>query len=129
MFRLKAPEFSPEQLLIKLNGIDSRDQAEALRGHLLAVRREDAVKLPPDHWFICDLLGCAVYDATEGYLGDLADIMQNTAQDVYVVRLPGQPDILFPALKTIIQKVDIPGRRIDISLTEGLYEVYRGGKS
>lgn len=119
----------PEQLLIKLKGIDTRDQAEALRGHLLAVKREDAVKLPADHWFICDLLGCAVYDAKEGYLGELADIMQNTAQDVYVVRLPGQPDLLFPALKTIIQKVDIAGRRIDICLTEGLYEVYRGGKS
>ena len=41
------------------------------------------------------------------------------------MRQQGQPDLLFPALKTILRQVDIPGRRIDVHLPDGLYEVYR----
>ncbi len=115
----------PDMVLLKLRGVDSREQAEPLNGSYLAVAREQAVELPPDTWFICDLIGCAVYDQNEGCLGEVADLLQSTAQDVYVVRQSGQPDLLFPALKTILKKVDIAGRRIDILLPEGLFEVYR----
>ena len=117
-----------DQVLLKLRGIDSRFQAEPLNGWLLAVRREQAVILPEDTWFICDLIGCAVFDEHRGYLGNLADVIQNAAQDVYVVRTPGQPDLLFPALKSILANVDIIGRRIDIRLPAGLFEIYRGEK-
>lgn len=124
--RCDSARVSPEQVLIKMHGIDTREMAETLNGWFLAVHRENAVSLPEDTWFICDLTGCGVYDDRRGYLGDLADVMQNAAQDVYVVRMPGQQDLLFPALKTIIKKVDIQARRIDVQLSEGLYEVYRG---
>lgn len=120
---------TPEQVLLKLRGIDSREQAEPLNGWLLAVRREQAVILPEDTWFICDLIGCAVYDEQRGYLGDLADVLQNAAQDVYVVRMAGQPNLMFPALKSILTNVDITGRRMDIRLPAGLYDVYRGEKA
>lgn len=117
------------EIIVKLEGVDERSQADALRGCFLSVRRGQAVVLPPDNWFICDLIGCGVYDEKEGYLGKLIDVIQNSAQDVYLVHLAGQPDLLFPALKSILLKVDIPGRRIDVRLSEGLYEVYRERKT
>jgi 16S rRNA processing protein RimM len=120
---------SSELILIKLQGVDTREQAEKLNGRLLAVKREQAVRLPADTWFVCDLVGCAVYGDREGYLGQLAEIIQNTAQDVYIVRQEGQNDLLFPALKSILLKVDIAQRRIDVRLPEGLYEVYRERKT
>jgi 16S rRNA processing protein RimM len=126
---LEGVKVVPDQIIIKLAGIDNREQADGLRGWLLAVRREQAVRLPPDQWFICDLIGCNVYDETGGWLGELVDILQNSAQDVYTVRLPKQPDLLFPAAKAILRQVDIIGRRIDICLPDGLYDVYRGRKS
>lgn len=117
--------FFNDGVLLKLEGVNDRTAAEALRGQLISVRREQAVVLPPDTWFICDLLGCQVYDQEHGHLGELADVLQTAAHDVYTVRLAGSRDLLFPALKTILTKVDLVARRIDVLLPEGLYEVYR----
>lgn len=127
--RADGARVSADLVLLRLRGIDSRSQAESVNGWFLAVRRENAVPLPPDTWFICDLIGCAVFDKQRGYVGELADVIQNSAQDVYVVRLSGQPDLMFPALKTILASVDTIGRRIDIVLPDGLFEVYRGEKA
>jgi len=118
-----------DNFLIKLRGIDDRDQAELLRGCFLSVRREDAIPLPPDRWFICDLIGCAVYDQSFGCLGTVADIISSSAQDVCLVRLPGEADLLFPMQKKILVRVDIGERRLDVRLPDGLYEVYRERKS
>lgn len=115
-------------VIVQFREHPDRTAAEALRGCLLAVERSQAVRLPADRWFVCDLIGCAVHDDREGCLGTLSDILQHTAQDVYVVRQSGAPDLLFPALKQILRKVDIAGRRIDIHLPDGLFEVYRGGR-
>ena len=123
--RVEYARVSIGQVLIKLSGYDKREDAETLRGQYLAVQREQAVKLPPDTWFICDLVGCSVYDELDGYLGILSDIIQNPAQDVYTVHLPGHSDILFPARRSILLNVDIIGRRIDIRLPDGLFEIYR----
>ena len=76
-------------------------------------------------WFICDLIGCRVDDAHHGFLGTVADVIQGPAQDVYVVRKEGESDLLFPALKSILQCVDIPARQIRVLLPDGLFDVYR----
>ena len=117
--------FFNDLVILRLQGISDRTQAETLKGHLISVTREHAVVLPPDTWFICDLLGCEVYDQAHGHLGRLADIQPNAAQDVYVVHLSGAKDLLFPALKSILLKVDLENRRIDVQLPNGLYEIYR----
>ena len=93
------------QVYVRLKGFESRELAESLRGRLLAVHREQAVKLPPDTWFICDLIGCDVFDASRGYLGILTEVVQNLAQDVYTITLEGQADLLLPAKKEFIQKL------------------------
>lgn len=117
--------FFNDQVLLRLKGVADRTAAEQLKGRFISVTREHAVALPPDTWFICDLVGCDVHDLEHGYLGQLKDIQSSSAQDVYVVEKKGQKDVLFPALKTILRNVDLELRRIDVVLPEGLYEIYR----
>ena len=117
--------FSNTQVLLRLKSVTDRTAAEALKGRLLGVTRDQAVALPPDTWFICDLLGCEVFDAAHGLLGRLSDVLPTAAHDVYTVHQPGQKDLLFPALKSILKQVDIAGKRIDVDLPAGLYEIYR----
>ena len=97
---------------LTLEGIESRNAAEALRGRYLCVDRAHAVKLPKGRYFVCDLLGCAVEDSGGKVLGKLSDILQNGPVDVYVVRTPQGGQILFPALKRLLSSVDIESRRI-----------------
>ncbi len=117
--------FFNDQVLLRLEGVTDRTAAEHLKGRLISVTREHAVALPPDTWFICDLLGCEVFDRRHGLLGQLKDIQSGTAQDVYVVAQAGQKDLLFPARKTILRMVDLEARRIEVDLPDGLFEIYR----
>ena len=123
--KITGVRFFKDQVLLQLADVSDRSAAEKLRGMLISINREQAVALPPDTWFICDLMGCDIHDAALGYLGRLTDVLQNAAHDVYTVSKTGEKDLLFPALKTIILKVDLDGRRIDVRLPEGLFEIYR----
>lgn len=116
---------SPGHVLVKLLGVDDRTGAELLRGSFLAVSRLQAVALRPGEWFICDLIGCMVHDDHHGHLGLLTDVLQPASQDVYVIHQDGLPDLMLPALKSVLVKVDIEQKRIDVHLPDGLYEIYR----
>lgn len=116
---------SKQRVIVRLSGINNRTEAERLRNLYLAVDRNQAIELPPDSWFICDLVGSSVFDAREGFVGRVQTILQLAAQDVYVVEQEGKPDLLFPAIQSIIKTVDVSDHRIDVDLPEGLYEIYR----
>lgn len=111
--------------ILSIKGITDRDAAEKLRGCLLSVRREDAITLGQNEWFIDDLIGCEVMDRSHGYLGNLVEIIENPAHDIYMIRSSGEKDLLFPALKSIILDVDLETKKIMVDLPEGLYEIYR----
>jgi 16S rRNA processing protein RimM len=100
-----------ERTVVNLRGVNGRDAAEALRGEYLYVRREDAPPLPKDAYYVCDLVGCAVYDTEGAALGTLFDVLQTGAADVYVVKKDGR-ELLFPALRRLLVTVDIGRRRI-----------------
>ncbi len=93
-----------EAVFLKFAGADTRNDAELLIGQFVSVSREDAVKLPDNSWFIVDILGCKVY-VGERYIGTLVDILQNQKVDVYVVG-DGKKQVMFPALKDLLTKVD-----------------------
>jgi 16S rRNA processing protein RimM len=114
-----------QRVIIRIAGITNRTEADELRNLYLAVNRNQAIELPPDSWFVCDLVGSSVFDEHEGFVGRVQTILQLAAQDVYVIEQEGEPDLLFPAIQSIIKKVDPAHHRIDIDLPEGLYEIYR----
>lgn len=125
VIRIQSVRSNPPSLLVRIEGVDDRNAAEKLRGWLLTVDRAHAIALPEDNYFICDLIGCQVSDTRHGLLGRLTDIMQNMAHDVYVVSSPGQADVLIPVLKHVVHHVDMEARTIDVTLPDGLYEIYR----
>ena len=117
--------FFQDLVLLKLCGIDDRTAAEGLRGLLISVKRELAIPLAPDTWFVCDLVGCQVFDEQYGLLGEIRDVLQYGASDIYVVAQSGQADLLIPVLKQVLKKVDLDQHRVDVCLPEGLFEIYR----
>ncbi len=96
---------------VRLEGVYSRDAAEALRGALLYVAREDAAPLSQDANYICDLIGCQATD-TEGVVhGILTDVLQPGGVDVYVFQGEGG-ELMVPALKKTVLSVDVAEKRI-----------------
>ena len=94
-----------------LDHANTRGLADTQRGWQLYVSREDAVSLPEDRYFVTDLLGCTVFSIQGDMVGELQDILQPGANDVYVIKTPSGR-ILLPALKRVVASIDIHARRI-----------------
>jgi len=105
-----------DKVILKLEGIDSIEQARKLMEKYVEVKREDAVKLPEGSFFIADLIGCTVYDANGKNLGVIADVIKTGSNDVYWIK--EGTELLIPALKDIVLEVDLNSRRITIKPVE-----------
>ena len=106
---------------LRLGGAEDRDQAEKQRGLMLYVDRANAKPLRRDEWFICDLIGCAVRTDTSRTIGEVTDVLQPGANDVFVIRTP-RGEMLVPVLKRVISSVDVEQRVITL-IDERLREV------
>lgn len=113
-----------EQLICHLGDVASRDAAEELRGMLLVVPRDEAVKLPPDHYYIFELVGLHVYTEDGKYLGRLKEVLRPGANDVYVVEAEDlDREILLPAIKDVVISVDLAKGQMLVRLLPGLLDV------
>jgi len=118
--RLAEAKQHKQFILLRFEGISEMNAAKALKGALLQVTKEQLVKLPGDSYYIFDLIGLSVSTAASEYLGELKDVLQTGANDVYVVEDEGGRSILIPALKQVVKKIDLDARRMVVELPEGL---------
>lgn len=101
---------SPDAVTLHIEGVETREQAELLRGAYLCVDKAHAVKLPPDTYFVADLIGCTVTDTAGETYGRITDVLETGANDVYVVE--GERPMMLPALKKVLHEVDVEQKRI-----------------
>ncbi|GIL09262.1 MAG: ribosome maturation factor RimM [Chloroflexota bacterium] len=106
--------------LLKLRGVDDRDQAELLRDLLVMVPLENAVPLEPGEFYLYQLIGLAVETADGTALGTLRDVIETGANDVYVVASPAHGEVLLPAIDEVIVRIDIAAGVMVVNLIEGL---------
>lgn len=106
--------------LLKLAGIDDRDQADTLRQLYIMVRLDDAVPLEEGEYYLYQLIGLTAEDDTGVILGTVKEILETGANDVYIVETPAQKEILIPDTPETILKIDLPAGRIIIHLPDGL---------
>ena len=98
-----------------------RAEAERLRGIFLLVREEELVPLPENSYYIHQLLGLSVYTREGEPLGKIAEIITTGAQDVWVVE-GARGQILLPAIRQVIRKVNLAEGQIVVKLLPGLLE-------
>ncbi len=115
-------KFFRSLVILKLEGINNMNEAEALKGMFLLVDRENAVKLPENTFFICDIVGCEVFEENGNMLGVVKDVLQTGSNDVYVVGNKNGQDILIPALKSVVKEVSTEEKKIIVSIPEGLID-------
>ena len=113
-------KYSKSQILLKIKGINTIEEAEKYRGCYLKIARKDAKKLPKDTYFIADLIGLKVYTDEGILLGKVDDIYNSGANDIYVVKDEKGKQILLPAIKEVIKQVDLEQEKIIVHLLKGL---------
>ncbi len=98
-------KYFKDKVILKLEGINSIEEAEKLKRTYLEIEREDAIELEEDEYFIVDLVGCTVVD-TEGFeYGKIKDVIQTPSNDVYWVQ--GKKEVLVPVLKDIVLDINM----------------------
>lgn len=112
--------------LLTLDGIEDRDAAQALLHTYLRVPMDSLPPLPEGEYYHFQLIGLQVFEG-ERYLGQLTEIMETGANDVYIIKnaepAPGLPaEILLPALQSCIKQVDLAAGRMQVQIPAGLLD-------
>lgn len=103
-------------------GVESRDEAEQLRGETLGVRSED-LPLDEDEYFLFDLIGMDVSTAAGEMLGRVTDVRRLPAQDVIVVTGDDGRESLIPDVPEFVDKSQLEEGRLVVMPIEGLLDL------
>ena len=119
---VQSVKFFKQFVILKFKGIDNINDIEKYKGKSLLVPREDGVPLGRDEYYIADLIGLKVLREEGSYLGELVDVLQTGANDVYVVKMEDGREILLPVIRNCIKKVDLEQGEIVVHLMKGLLD-------
>lgn len=106
-------------LLLKLEGCDDRNGADELRGMLVQIPTEEAEPLGEGEYYHFQLIGLAVETESGERLGQVVEVLETGANDVYVVRgIRGE--VLLPAVDDVIRAIDLESKRMMVRLLPGM---------
>ena len=100
--------------LLKLQGIDTMEAAQAMHGKTLQIYREDT---DPDIIFAAELIGMDVFH-DDAQIGKITEVLDYPGNKVYVVK--GEKNYMIPAVKAFILSTDMDANRMDVKLIEGM---------
>jgi 16S rRNA processing protein RimM len=108
-----------EVLLLKLAGCDDRNSADELRGMLVQIPIGEAIPLEEGEYYHFQLVGVRVETESGEWLGQVVEVLETGANDVYVVRGPWG-EVLLPAVDDVVLELDLELKRMVVHLLPGM---------
>jgi 16S rRNA processing protein RimM len=122
-YRIEKVRYQNDMVILKFKGVDDRNAAEALKESDVMITEADLRELPEDTFYVRDLIGCSVFNAETGAeIGTIKDVLQNSAQDIYVIKTAGGKDAMIPAVGDFVDEVNIEERFVKVRLIPGLID-------
>lgn len=115
-------KFFKQFVILKFKGFDNINEIEKYKGKDLLITRENAVDLLEGEFFICDLIGLQVEEEDGNSLGELTEVLQTGANDVFVIKATGGKEILIPYIDDCVKKIDMEERKVTVHLLPGLVD-------
>jgi 16S rRNA processing protein RimM len=110
------------QLLVKFRGTDSIDTAKTYIGSSVCLREEDLLSLKPGEYYHYQVVGLEVFDMQGHRIGVVTRTWSTPGGELYVVQGP-EKEHLIPAVKEIIEKVDLAAGNMIIDPPDGLLDL------
>jgi len=112
-------------MLIRFEGIQTKEDADKFTNSFVFVRSDAIPELPQGEYYYHELLGISVINEYGELLGNLADIIETGANDVYVIRPTegsegAASEILLPAIDEVVLEIDLIDRRMIVKPPEWL---------
>ena len=115
---LKKTAITRNMVYASLEGVDSMEAADLLRGVVVYANRED-LKLPEGTMLIAEMIGLPVFDVRNGEkLGVLKDVIHPAHTDIYVITTPNG-EAMVPVVEEFVKRADEEG--IFLSPIEGMF--------
>lgn len=109
-------------VIVKLKGVDTIEAADAMRGKVLYIDRDDA-HLPEGRYFIQDLIGLKVIDADNGTeYGVIDDVTQTVANDVYHIKAADGKIYYIAAVDQVLAGTDLEAGTVAIHAMKGMFD-------
>lgn len=106
VYKVLSARPADRQAIVALSGVTDRNAAEFFRGKFLCVKREDAVELKENEYFIADVIGCKLVTDDGEELGTVTDVT-SARTDVFTAKTADGKTIRFPFLKDALFSVDV----------------------
>lgn len=113
-------KFFKQYVILKFKEYDSINDMEKYKGARLLVPREKAVKLQKDEYFVADLIGLQVVTEDGEPFGRLKNVLETGANDVYVVETAEGKEVLLPAIKECVLRIDMDKGVVTVHIMDGL---------
>lgn len=94
-------------VVMKIKGIDNREDAMHFTNKLLKINRADAASLNEGEYYAFDIVGLNVINQDDVVLGEITDILKTGSNDVYITKAKDGRQILIPALKKVVTEINI----------------------
>ena len=122
--RVESMKYEKRHMLVKLEDIRDRTQAEQLLGALITTERKQIRELVEDEFWMRDLLGLDVFSTEGEKLGTICDIIGEAGEYLEMKRAneEKQDTVLIPFVRALVPTVDIKARRIEIVNLPGLLD-------
>lgn len=115
-YKIEKAWYHKKFVMLKLEGIDTMDDALSLKGAEVKVSEEFAVPLEEGEFYWRDLLDMEVYTDEGENLGKITNILETGANDVYEVN----KTLYIPAIKDCVLDIDVASKKMTVHLLEGL---------
>ena len=121
-FEVERVRYKGNMVIMKIKGVDSVEMAERLKTKNLYVSRENSVDLDEDEFFIADLIGLDVFTVAGEKVGTLKDVLQYSANDVYVVKGDNDKEYLIPSTLKFVPEINIEEKKMIIDPIKGMLD-------
>ena len=142
-YKVSYASLNGNTVILMLDGVNDRNTAELFRGAQISVRRDEAVELPEDTYYIGDLIGSSVFELTDeaageaeafgtyrtdaagvSLLGKIFEVQPTGSNDIYGVKTPDGQVLYLPSIAQVVRRVDVENGLVFVKLLPGLKEVY-----
>lgn len=120
VLHIEKVRFFKQLVIVKFKEYNRIEEVENLKQAELYVSRDNAAPLEEGEYYIGDLIGMKVFTDDGEEFGEISDVMETGANDVYVIDTQKYGEVLIPAIKQCILEVDIQSERMTIHLLPGL---------
>lgn len=110
-----------QRVILKLSDLTNRTEAEAWRGAEIKIPQHECLPLAAGSYYIFDLIGLQVVTAAGTVIGEITQVMDLPANDVYVVQSETR-EYLIPAISEVIKNIDLDAGLMTINPIEGLLD-------